>query len=583
MKLLLDNLIVITKKLGAYEYRFGVTSQQMFSSNSSNKQIGLSDSDDSPIKSTIQEWKKHYEDYLKEISQIEAKLTYLTQKNLLQTESSKTQEDNSLVPQESDEDGHKFVEIRLPIGKIKSEFLKKSRARQTTYYLGLGKIIKNSDEDEENTSYTVLVNLQINRNQIDGNDYPNKLVRLRNGKCLDIPKAIRYDGFDHPITNVSYSLEASDEFWNEVIEKIEDLTSTESPKNLENLSLSIFTSSLDNDESNYKVVHLRSFSEEDNNNRVTLQIPIQVDSFHISEGIYWLYEAGYPTDFKWKLDPHGRFGCLGERIYPITQTRADYYANSFIRKGYPIDTPEHDLGKETLGIVKASLERLEGFEAWASNHDSKADVELKWDLFYKFEDKVYPLQIKSSLRGAEEALAKYKTMQLPFIPPIIWVNPQNKWQVNPQDQEENAKKLVEDLAIRFSLIFNIPISQNINSKSFFLDRKDKISVVDKLEEMKWRCSGSLESITHHPKKNKSKTPKPILRTSLVNIDHISTDKKAHESYMEQLRKGIKNDEWDEEAENILVSIKVRNKNLNYSSEIHEGFIAEMINLWRNLQ
>ena len=42
-------------------------------------------------------------------------------------------------------------------------------------------------------------------------------------------------------------------------------------------------------------------------------------------------------------------------------------------------------------------------------------------------------------------------------------------------------------------------------------------------------------------------------------------------------------EWDEKAEKILVSIKVRNKNLNYLSEMHDSFIAEMINLWRNPQ
>ena len=582
MKLLLDDLIVITKKLGVYEYRFGVTSQQMFSSNSSNKQIGLSDSD-SPIKGTIQEWQKYYGDYLDKISQIEAKFIYLTQENLLHNESSKSQEDDSLVIQESDENRDKLVEIRLPIGEIKHKFLNTLKIQRTIYNLGLGKIIKDLDQ-EDNTSYKVLANLQINSSQIYGNDYPDKLVRLKNSECLDIPKSIKYDGFDYPITNVSYSLEASDEFWNEVTEKIDDLTSfTENPKKIANISLSIFTSSLSNDESKYKVVHRRSFLGEDNNNLVTLHIPIQVDNFHISEGRHWLYEAGYPTDFKWKLDPHGRFGCLGERIHPITQTRADYYANNYVRKRYVIDTPEHDLGNETLGIVKASLERLEGCEAWASNHDSKADVELKWDLFCKFEDKVYPLQIKSSLKGAEEALDKYKTMQLPFIPPIIWVNPQNKWWANPQKQEENAKKLVEDLAIRFSLIFNIPISQNINSKSLFSDEKDKISVVDKLEGMKCRCSEPLASITHRPKKNKSKTPKPIPRTSLVNIDHIGTDKTAHEIYMEQLRKGVENGEWDEKAEKILVSIKVRNKNLNYLSEIHDSFIAEMINLWRNPQ
>lgn len=562
MKLLLDDLIAITKKLGVYEYRFGVTSQQMFSSNSSNKLIGLSDSD-SPVKDTIQEWQKCYGDYLDKISQIEAKFIYLTQEKLLQNESSKSQEDNSLVLQQSDENTDQLVEIRLPIGKIKRG--NELRIRRTTYNLGLGKIIKDLDQ-EYNTSYTVSTNLQINRN-----DYPDKLVRLKNGNCLDIPKSIKYDSFDYPITNIFYSLEASDEFWDEVTEKIDDLVSTESPEKIANISLSIFTSSLNNDESKYKVVYRRSSSEEDNNNIVTLHIPIQVDDFHISEGRHWLYEAGYPTDFKWKLDPHGRFGCLGERIHPITQIRADYYANDYVRKGYPIDTPEHDLGNETLEIVKASLGRLEGCKAWASNHDSKADVELKWDLFCKFEDKVYPLQIKSSLQGAEEALAKYKTMHLPFIPPIIWVNPQNNWWANPQKQEENTKKLVEDLAIRFSLIFNIPISQNINSK------------VDKLEEMNRLCSEPLASITHHPKKNKSKTPKPILRTSLVNIDHIGTDKTAHEIYMEQLRKGVENGEWDEKAEKILVSIKVRNKNLNYLSEMHDSFIAEMINLWRNPQ
>jgi hypothetical protein len=214
------------------------------------------------------------------------------------------------------------------------------------------------------------------------------------------------------------------------------------------------------------------------NNLIRLEIPIKAIKFEISQGIYWLEEAGTPIEFDWLVDPHGRFGCLGNKIYPITEPRANFYSSQFNSKGfYDLNTPEHERGEIALNNVKASLERLNGIKAWQSPHMSDADIKFKWDLFFEINNIVYPLQIKSSLRTAEESLSEYQKIRLPFMPLIIWINP--------PESADSARELVKDLALRFSKILDIPFRTNKeNVEVFFLKeqenkttRKDRFKVV----------------------------------------------------------------------------------------------------------
>jgi hypothetical protein len=501
MKALLEDLTIISKKLGVYEYRFGVTSEQMFVS---NKQIDLFNSN-SPIKSTVQEWRKCYEDYICKISQIETKFTSLNQKSLIQPEARKKQENNSTTSQmlhgeslgeyieritifrrsqsqvqdqnqaymASDEDRGNLIEIRLPIGEFTSHTLKDNETEQTIYALDLGKIIKHRNGKLK--TYSVFINLQKQNNR---NSNIEKIVSLKDGNYLNVSESINYQNCNYPIQNVRYRLEASNEFWDKVTGKIQYFTATNG--NPEYFSLSLFTSNLDIDESKYKIVYpkpIRKLSGsdwrtkpklEDNNlveletPIVELEIPIKVEKFCISQGIYWLPEAGQPIDFEWQINPYARFGCLGHKIYPITRSRAGKYNQKSLnsRKWYASDTPEHRLGNIALQNVKASLERLQGVTAWESPPNSRADEEFKWDLFFSVGDKVYPLQIKSSLGKAEEALSQYQQTKLPFIPPIIWVNPSNS--------EEKARKLVEEIAKRFSNILGISLSDKTSTSILFL-------------------------------------------------------------------------------------------------------------------
>lgn len=555
MKALLDDLTTISKKIGVYEYRFGVTSEKMFSANA---KLDLLDKDYT-IKVTIQEWEKCYKDYRSKICQIESLLDSLISKILPQSESKQTQEIFPVKQQTfgervrsqlanhvstlqsyeaSEEDRQNLIEIRLPLIKpLEPKY--KNDITTTTYPLHFGVITKKINDSISTvpTYLPVQVKLQTNINE-----YKQNIVRLKNGQYLDGFSSITYQGIDYPLRNVSYELDAETNFWDNVTDAVENFFDATDIQG--QFTLSFFVGSLDIDTINYKIKQNQSTSnsynqfrfepiDNDNEILVELVIPVKVKKFSVSNDVYWLPEAGNAINFEWIVDPYARFGCLGNKLYPITEFRAKHFANDYSSsKIYETSTTDHKLGKIAVDNIKISLESLEGVTVMEANPNSDADNIYKWDLFIKLVDRVYPLQIKSSLNESREALAKYKEgyfssrarnvkRYLPFIPPIIWVNPPNS--------KEKAIKLVEDIALRFSRILGIPLSQ-----------KD------------WE--------------NVAYMGKPL------DIEHIGYGKKAHIEYSKRLRLAATNGGWDDEAEEILYAIALRDMNPHYKMDKHNSLV-----------
>jgi len=435
----LNQLTALAKKLGEYEYRFGIASEQMFGSSNQINSYNVK----FPLKNTIAEWEECYKDLLIQKSQLES----LNGKELNQNQSSNNSDHSSkrtsligdllrdadrskksrnVIYDPSEEDRQNLTEIRLPIGL------------EQRYNLTFGNLPQGLQVG--NIENPVLIKLEAS---VGSPVQRQQLLKFRNKELVTIPDFERYQGHDYPLSNVSYRLEADQKFWNLMVGRI---TSLDMRSDYSHLSIFV-------DETKTREWVVRYPKPSNHNNLIRLEIPIKAIKFEISKGIYWLEEAGTPIEFDWLVDPRGRFGCLGNKIYPINEPRANFYSSQFNSKcDYDSSTPEHKLSEITVGNVKASLEMLSGVKAWQSPHMSDADIKFKWDLFLKINNIVYPLQIKSSLRTAEEALSEYQKIRLPFMPLIIWVNP--------PESVDSARELVKDLALRFSKILDIPFLTN---------------------------------------------------------------------------------------------------------------------------
>ena len=574
----LDELTSLVKKLGEYEYRFGITSEQMFSSDIkvSSFEVKL------PFRDIVVEWETYYNEYISKHNQILLIINLLANKNFSQTQfhensiqlptTSKLTNQLKInkLPIVSDEtdqlyytpekDKCNLTEIKLPFAMVKEPMLRNGKTTQYAYRLGgFGSILKKVKDDSLSVTYSVLINLKW---QLDDPVFNLTtifdLLKIKNGKTLSIPESISYQGHEYLSSNVSYLLQAEQEFWESVTEEIDDFFRCKDNEAVSsNHHLSIFIDETKVIEKNYIVKYpspTQNYIGEEKNNLVKLQIPVEATKFEISENVYWLEEAGNPIEFEWLVDPQGRFGCLGSKLYPVTQARANFFAHRFnSRKSYEMNTPEHDLGSIALNNVKASLEKLSGVTAWDSCHRSDADIKLKWDLFLKINSTVYPLQIKSSFGKAQKALSEYEEAKLPFIPLIIWVNPSKS--------EDSARKLVQDLALRFSKILNTPVCSNKDVEIFFLNEEGNAT-------------------SHFISTNHIKLP--ILSNhnttweTLPSIENIGTQKKAHKQYKDKLKLEAQIGKWDTEAEKIMEAIAVRGTNRLYQAKNHEIFLKEMI-------
>jgi hypothetical protein len=125
----LNKLTALAKKLGEYEYRFGIASEQMFGSSNQINSYNVK----FPLKNTIAEWEECYKDLLIQKSQLES----LNGRELNQNQSSnnsdhpsrrtsligdllrdagRSKKSRNVIYDPSEEDRQNLTEIRLPIG-----------------------------------------------------------------------------------------------------------------------------------------------------------------------------------------------------------------------------------------------------------------------------------------------------------------------------------------------------------------------------------------------------------------------------------------------------------------------------------
>jgi hypothetical protein len=75
----LNELTSLAKKIGEYEYRFGIKSEQIFSNDNikaSRSEINL------PLRNIIVEWEKYYNEYISKHNQIVLIFDLLAKKNI---------------------------------------------------------------------------------------------------------------------------------------------------------------------------------------------------------------------------------------------------------------------------------------------------------------------------------------------------------------------------------------------------------------------------------------------------------------------------------------------------------------------
>lgn len=95
------------------------------------------------------------------------------------------------------------------------------------------------------------------------------------------------------------------------------------------------------------------------------------------------------------------FGIFGE-CYPQTQETVQKLCESESDRFYSDISYSHELGQECVDIVLFGLNTIPNVKAWQTPSNSIADVVWKWDVIIEFDNKFYPLQIKSSLDSVEK-------------------------------------------------------------------------------------------------------------------------------------------------------------------------------------
>lgn len=134
------------------------------------------------------------------------------------------------------------------------------------------------------------------------------------------------------------------------------------------------------------------------------------------------------------------------------------------------DSPRHQSGQKTVDIICSAFRALPGIQTLQTPPNSSADVHWKWDVIIEYQNKFYPLQIKSGIddiwKCQGRVLSKIKEIEDEIG--IIW------------EREENK---INGLMIKFGW----ETRENKSIVSLEKDRNQKINVLQKrLEEHKHR-------------------------------------------------------------------------------------------------
>jgi hypothetical protein len=232
-----------------------------------------------------------------------------------------------------------------------------------------------------------------------------------------------------------------------------------------------------------------------------------------------LPEAGLPIEVNISSEIDENFGVYGaDKLYPVPEKRLNYWSSEYSSSSnYSYDTQEHKIGNQSVKRIMLALELLQGVTAWTTGENSIADVNFKWDLIVKVNNRCYPLQIKSNSETAVEAYEEYfglwEQAEIPFLPVIFWTN---------------AGSSIKNIAQCFAKLFNVPLKATQASTNSEV--------------------ASTEINSHKIYKH---------------IDEVKTGNKAHKPIVEALFDAASKGEWDKQAEDLLQAIVDRGKNSHY--------------------
>ncbi|MHC5772941.1 hypothetical protein [Nostoc sp.] len=409
-----------------------------------------------------------------------------------------------------------LIEVRLPLAQSSPRYLQLNSSTRTTYKLAYNSGTIVVVEKDEGLKYYGNINLQRHITSGDREFTYNLLaLALINQKILDLSKPQVFNNIEYPASLIVYQLEMDNDSWEGLIDQLEN-------RELNERTLSIFFNLDSVNSSNYREV--KQYKEK------WLYITIHALGFILKPEISWLPEAGLPIELNISSGIDENFGVYGaDKLYPVSEKRLEYWSRKDSSSStYSSDTQEHRIGNQSVKRIMLALELLQGVSAWTTGENSIADVNFKWDLIVKVNNRCYPLQIKSNSETAVEAFEQYfelwEQAEIPFLPVIFWTN---------------AGSCINKIAQCFANLFNVPL---------------------KATQASTNSEVALTKINSHK--------------IYKHIDEVRTGNKAHKPIVEALFDAAGRGEWDKQAEDLLQAIVDRGKNSHYQLINHCSIIGK---------
>lgn len=349
------------------------------------------------------------------------------------------------------------VELRIPL--LSSSFCRKNKLQDTTEVkldrnkhkilfrhpaIKIGFIVDH-EHDKVCTQGCVSVSKRIT-SYLHQDEY--NLTALISSARLFLPEEYLFDGKKYNKLNVLYRFEIRDSG------KSEELMDTLMNREPYERTLSLyvdyksFVFSIQNQVDCYttkvktkKEIENTSCSEETiyknfstDEYKNVLNINFGVKSFQIKSEPFWLAESQKSINIedqleKVQLESLGdEFGILGDTLYSVPK----WIIERFCKKNsaeteYSTETDSFRLGSQTVQRLLQAINSISYLEARETGENSIADIKNKWDIIIKCRDHFYPIQAKSSLDAAEEAMDTYEMLwengEIPFVPVIVWISP----------------------------------------------------------------------------------------------------------------------------------------------------------------
>lgn len=102
-------------------------------------------------------------------------------------------------------------------------------------------------------------------------------------------------------------------------------------------------------------------------------------------------------------DTHGIFGpCFSQSESTVKRLTQHYL------RTYGQDTLSHERGQRSVDVVISALQAIPGCHVKQTPDWSSADIKWKWDVILTYQDRFFPIQVKSSLEDIEECRCRFQ-------------------------------------------------------------------------------------------------------------------------------------------------------------------------------